>query len=116
MGIRRRLEKLEGGSGRPCSECGIDPNAPIEYVVGGKDPPTPEEMRELREWYKRGMPPEEEPLGPGPRCGCGREIIIDWLDAPTRGELRRLEAEMRARRDWVPDFPLGGWSGEGGGV
>ncbi len=123
--LRRRLERLEDECGRSsaCPECGIDPNAPIEYEVVLEDPPTPEEMRELREWYERGMPPGEEPSSEpeeeSQRCArCGRWVlyVIDWDDAPTRGELRRLEAEMLARRDWVLNFPPRGWSGTGGGV
>ena len=87
-----------------------------------EDPPTSEEMRGLREWYERGMPPEEEPSSEpeeeSQRCTqCGRWVlfVIDWDDAPTRGELRRLEAEMLARRfanGDVPGYPPQG-RGEG---
>ncbi len=124
MSLRRRLERLEDECGRSsaCPECGIDPNAPIEYEVVLEDPPTPEEMRELREWYERGMPPGEEPSSEpeeeSQRCArCGRWVlyVIDWDDAPTRGELRRLEAEMLARRFANGDVPGYPPQGRGGG-
>jgi len=124
VSLRRRLKRLEAERGRSsaCPECGITPNAPIEYEVVWEDPPTQEEMRELREWYERGMPRGEEPSQPeqeSQRCAqCGRWVlfVIDWPDAHAPGELRRLEAEMLARRDWNLNFPPRVWSGKGGGV
>ncbi len=102
--LRRRLERLEADDGgEECPECGSNPHSPI--VVEWEDPPTEEDIAALRKWYEQGMPPEaeEEPSSSGPCPRCGREeIIVDWDDA-RRGELRRLEAEMMARRGWSLD-------------
>jgi hypothetical protein len=135
VSLRRRLERLEAGysDASPCNACGFDPESPI-ITVEWEDPPTEEDIAALREWYEQGMPSErmsdsseEEPSrAPCPRCGR-EEIIVDWDDA-RRAELRRLEAEMMARRGWtldallpsqevpqdqVPDYAPSHWSSGG---
>lgn len=69
MSARRRLEALEGGSGGPCPECGLDLNASPEYFV---------------DWEWIAAPDEEQgPAGssspPCRRCGQ-REVIVVGFD------------------------------------
>jgi predicted RNA-binding Zn-ribbon protein involved in translation (DUF1610 family) len=68
-GLRRRLERLEGGDGGPCPECGIDPTLPPEYFVDW-------------EWIV-AEPEDRRPAGssspPCPRCGR-RAVIVVGLD------------------------------------
>ena len=63
MGLRERLERLDGG--KRCPECGGPwrPGDPVEYVV---------------DWLTGET---HEPLPPCPRCGCEREIVIEFGSA-----------------------------------
>ena len=112
---RRRLRRLEAEFLRAsCTECGGSGatdslGAPVEIEVVWEDPATEAEIQELRRWYEAGMPEEEpeEPIDQDeycPRCGRQTLVVIDWHDAPSRRELRRLEAEMLARRGWDMTF------------
>ena len=112
-GLRKRLERLEGNGVHKCPECGgsgatDSPGATVEIEVVWEDPATEEEIQELRSWFERGMPEEEvaeEPEGEYcPRCGRQTLIVIDWDDAPTPRELKRLQAEMLAARGWDTSF------------
>jgi hypothetical protein len=109
VSLRNRIRRLETGSGpTTCPECGLGPNSPVEHEVEWEPAPTQAEIDELRRWYERGMPEEEIPEEPQdeycPRCGRQTLYIIDWPDAPSRRELRRLEAEMLAARGWDTTF------------
>ena len=63
----RRISALEDGSG-PCSMCGLDPQAPPRYKLGGDllDDPDPDE------------PTESSP--PCPRCGERAVVVVSFDD------------------------------------
>jgi hypothetical protein len=110
MSLRNRLRRLETGESeaRACPECGGPwrPGDPVELVVSLGDEKAPEPI------------PTEPPC---PECGREMEVVIDWDDAPSPEELRRLEAAMLERGalqnkeegSQVPDFPPSAWGGGG---
>ncbi len=154
MSLRRRLERLEAARGDRCPECRFSEASENPSITVEWEPlPTEEEISDLRAWYeafqssapalgnRTGAATEEEPEDPNfnpiahdeycPRCGRQTLYIVDWDDAPSPRELRRLEAEMLARRGWtlptgepgveegpalklVPDYAPRSWGGGGG--
>jgi hypothetical protein len=124
VSLRRRLERLEAARGDRCPECGLSEatNSGIEYVVEWEPLPTEEEISDLRAWYeafqssapalgnRTGAATEEEPEDPTPdessvcpQCGRQTLCVVDWDDAPTPEEHRRLEARMFAHAREHPE-------------
>lgn len=95
--LKRRLERLEAGSGRPCPECGLSPHSPIEYVVEWEPAPTEEELRAFEEWRAAGgvLPKgSDDPVVTETRCTrCGRvtATMIEW-GGEQEEPLERIEA------------------------
>jgi hypothetical protein len=106
----RRLRKLEAEQGwyKPCPECGLTPGSEIEYRVEWEDEYTEAEIRQLAEWYERGMPVEElppryrepEPEKRCPRCGQVRETVTVWPEPPPGKNRAEEEAKFFYERPW----------------